>query len=46
MKYEKPEIVLSESALAAVQSGQTQKGLGPNDLDQGLPSDGAYKADE
>jgi hypothetical protein len=46
MKYEKPEIVLCESALAAVQSGQTQKSFDPIDLDQSLPSDAAYEADE
>ncbi len=46
MKYEKPQVVLCESALAAVQSGQTQKSFDPADQDLSQPSDAAYEADE
>jgi hypothetical protein len=46
MKYEKPEVVLSESALAAVQSGTTQKSFDPLDQSLNEPSDNAYEADE
>jgi hypothetical protein len=47
MTYTKPEVVLSESALAAVQSGSTGKGLGSPDSNlHPQPSDAAYEADE
>jgi hypothetical protein len=45
MKYEKPQAVLFESAVAAIQSGNIPKTLSNSDNSQ-KPSVAAYEADE
>lgn len=45
MRYEKPEVVLCESAMCAIESGSNQKAV--HDIDsQPNPTDPAYQADE
>ena len=45
MKYEKPQVVLLESAIKAIQSGNITKAQNPADLNN-KPSVPAYEADE
>jgi hypothetical protein len=45
MHYEKPQVELLESAIAAIQSGTIHKALSQNDNNQ-QPSVAAYEADE
>ena len=45
MKYEKPEVVRLESAVAAIQSGSVPKQQLPTDSNH-QPSIAAYEADE
>ncbi|HKT25146.1 MAG TPA: hypothetical protein VJR04_11105 [Terriglobales bacterium] len=46
MKYEKPEVVKVDSALAAIQSNGIPKQQSLNDASQDQPSVAAYEADE
>lgn len=46
MKYEKPEVVGIEPALAAIRSSGIPKQMSLNDSSQNQPSVAAYEADE